>query len=113
MCESGVDWALFGAVLFGLVMFGVAYNALIHVLGNRKAGYVSLLVTGGVLITLAGATLICWQAALIVLGCFVASGLPMIVGEIYRAISEREKALSHQRQAAQELAGRINHDDPA
>lgn len=112
MCNSGIDWAQLGIVLFALGMFGLAYNALIHWLGNRKDGYVSLLVVGGVLITLLGVALIDWQAAVIGLATFSASGLPMIIGEVYRAISAREKALADQRLEIEQLA-RISLDDEA
>lgn len=107
MFEKGIDWALFGAVIFGLSMFGLAYNALIHALGRRKDGYVSLLVVGGVLVTLGGLAFINWRAALIALGCFSASGLPMVLGDIYRAISARERAVQEMRDEARKAADEI------
>lgn len=113
MCESGVDWAQLGIVLFALGMFGLAYNALIHWLGNRKAGYVSLLVVGGVLVTLLGIAMVSWQAAVIGLAAFSASGLPMVIGDIYRAISAREQAVKEQRLEMQQLINRMDFDDEA
>jgi hypothetical protein len=78
------------AILIALFCFGWAYNGLINSLGNRKEGYVSLLVAGGVLVTLGGAALIDWRASALVLVCFVASGLPMIIGDIWRSTKNRE-----------------------
>jgi hypothetical protein len=114
VCESGINWAVIGAVLFGLAMFGVAYNAFIHFLGARKAGYTSLLVVGGVLVTLLGIALLDWRASVITLAGFVASGSPMIVGEVYRSITEREAALHRNWLEIEENARRIlNNDDNA
>lgn len=86
------------AVCSALTTFGIGYNTLVGWL-ERKApghGYTAFLVVGGVLVTLAGATFIIgWQAVLLVGLCFVASGLPMIAGSIWRYIrrqmSERER----------------------
>lgn len=92
-CSQAVDWRLIGAILAGLFMFGVAYNALVHHLGNKKEGYSAILVVGGVLITLGGLALISWQCALLAVAMFAASGLPMVIGDIYRSIRRREQAL--------------------
>jgi thiol:disulfide interchange protein len=92
------DWKItMAAILFGLLMFGLAFNGLVSWLGSRKEGYVSLLVVAGVLITLGGAALLDWQAAAWVLICFAASGTPMIIGDIWRAQSARDKAARVQR----------------
>ena len=78
-------------VFLGLVLFGVFYNTLVAWLEEKAyiEGFVSLSVAAGVAVTLAGVALISWPAALLVLVCFVASGLPMIVGSIVRYIQQR------------------------
>lgn len=96
-----IDWKLIGAVLFGLFMFGWSFNALVNYLEDRTVGYLAMLVSAGVGITLIGAAVINWQAAVLVLICFVASGIPMIVGEISRSINKRERALRIQRLIAE------------
>jgi hypothetical protein len=98
------DWRLIGAVLFGLLMFGTVYNNLVQKLGRRKEGYTSLLVVGGVLITLAGVALVSWQCAVLTLSAFAASGLPMVLGDIQRHIQARERAITEmQRQALEDI----------
>ena len=103
-CTSALDWRLIGAVAFGLFCFGWAFNAAVTHLGDRKDGYVSLLVVAGVLVTLGGVALVCWQAAILSAAAFAVSGIPMIVGDIWRHIKAREAALRVLRE---------QHDDPA
>ena len=88
-----VDLGWIAGVFFGLALVGAGYNQLVGVAERRgwMEGVTSLAVALGALITLIGAAVICWQAALIVLVCFVASGLPMIFGSIYRYIRAREQ----------------------
>ncbi len=88
-----IDWRLLVAVLFGLVMFGFVFNTLVDWLAARKEGYTSLLVVLGVMVTLAGVALISWQAAVYCFLGFVASGSPMVVGDIARAVKARDRAL--------------------
>src|SRR3972149_9255178 len=91
--EIAIDWRLLGSVLFGLFCFGVLWNSLVDWLRERKEGYVSLMVVGGVLVTLGGIAFISWPAAILGLAAFVASGLPMVIGEIVRTIQKREMTL--------------------
>jgi hypothetical protein len=100
------DWRLIGAVLFGLLMFGLVYNELVQRIGRRKEGYTSLLVVGGVLITLGGVALVSWQCAVLTLSAFAASGLPMTLGSIYRHIRSREQAIEYLRREAIEAMER-------
>ena len=88
-----LDWRLIGVTLAGLFFFGLAYNTLVTRLGDRKAGYTSFLVVGGVAVNLGALALFSWQSALLMAACFIASGTPMIIGEIQRHIQEREAAL--------------------
>lgn len=101
--SSAVDWRLFAAVLFGLLMFGVGYSILVQRMGRYKEGFVSLLVVVGVGVTLIGVALISWQAALITVLCFAASGLPMVIGDVWEYIRRREQ----DRIAAQEQIERL------
>lgn len=92
-CIPGVDWRLIGAILGGLFFFGCCYNALMHAMGERKDGYTALFVAGGVLVTLTGLALVDWRCALLTVTLFAASGLPMIVGDVYRSIRKRDRIL--------------------
>ena len=87
------------AVVLGLLfLFGAAYNLLVAWLEHKgyDEGYTSLLVVGGVLVTLAAsALLVGWYNALLVLLCFAASGLPMILGSLARYARARRAALDH------------------
>ena len=92
--ESAVDWQLFGVVVFALLMFGISYNLFVAHLGEKSFGYTSLLVVAGTLVTLGAALfLMPLVYVLIMLGLFGASGLPMVIGEIVRAVREREAAI--------------------
>lgn len=81
-----------GAFL-GLFLFGLLYNLLVEKFQKRTQRYTAELVVGGVLITvLASGFIIGWNNAAIVLGLFVASGLPMIVGSWVRSARDDEEA---------------------
>jgi len=80
------------AVSAALVTFGIGYNALVERLEREipDHGYTSILVVGGVVVTLIGAAfLVGLTNALLVGLCFAASGLPMIAGSMYRFIRRR------------------------
>ncbi len=49
-------------------------------------------IVGGAIVTLAGVAILSIQAALLTLGAFIASGLPMIVGSITRYLIARDEA---------------------
>jgi hypothetical protein len=92
------------AVLLGLVLFGCGYAVVVAWLGRRSEGFVSLLVVLGTLVTLSGAgLLIGMKAVMVVLACFAASGLPMIVGDVVGYVRRRERD-------RKELLGRIADD---
>ena len=96
------DFSLILAILAVLVLFGILYNSLIG-WAERKhylEGFTSLAVALGVLITLGGVAVVSWQAALITLAAFIATGSPMIAGSIWRYIQMRRKEQKHVRQAA-------------
>ena len=87
-------------IISALFFFGVCYNAFIAFLGSRKRGYTALLVAFGSAVTLAGVAALDLQAAILTLACFVASGTPMILGDIHRYITERTRAEHEARQIA-------------
>lgn len=89
-CTWAFDWRLIGALLAGLFCFGLAYNALVTWLGERKVGYVAFLVVTGVLVTLGAFAFVSWPCALLILAFFSASGTPMIIGDIVRTVRARE-----------------------
>lgn len=95
--SSAINWQLVAPVAFGLVMFGLAFNGLMERMGERKAGYTSLFVVAGVVVTLAGVAIVDWQAALLCASGFVASGTPMVIGDVARAIQARDQALAQMR----------------
>ena len=74
-------------VFLGLLTFGLVFNwsvAWMHRNGHSD-GYTWLLVVAGVAVTvLASGFVIGWTAVLVLFGLFVASGLPMAVGDMWR-----------------------------
>jgi hypothetical protein len=89
-------------VAIGLVLFGVLYNQLIGWTERHGylEGFTSLAVALGAAVTLGGVALLSWQAALLCLGAFTATGSPMIAGSIWRYISTRKTEQENERQAA-------------
>jgi len=96
--EIALDLRLFCAVAWGLLAFGVVFNDFVTRAGEHKDGYTWLLVVVGVLVTLLGVALISWQAAVLTLIAFVASGIPMIVGDVARYVGARRDAMARQRE---------------
>ena len=90
---SGYDPALIGAVIGLLLAFGLLYNSLVGWLEREgyMEGYVSLSVVGGVAATLLIVALLDWQASALMLGAFCCSGLPMVLGSIWRYMRQRRK----------------------
>ena len=85
--ESGVNWGDVPAVALGLLVFGIAYSILIHYLHRHglNDGYTWLEVVIGVGVTLLAASLVVgWPVVLALLVLFGASGLFMVLGDIYR-----------------------------
>lgn len=87
----GIDYGVIAAVYLGLILFGVGYNALVsHLIDQGYAeGYLAFIVALGVAISLGGVALLSWQAALLALGAFVASGTPMMIGSVIRYARRR------------------------
>lgn len=94
VCEIKPDFGLYLAVFLGLLLFGIGYNAFVS-WAERKGyteGYMSLIVAFGVAMTLFGVAILSIQAALVTLLGFIASGLPMTIGSIWRYIQAREQS---------------------
>ena len=106
-----VDWPVFIAVLAGLLLFGCGYAWFVYGLGERKSGYIALFVAVGVLVTLGGLAIISWQAAILALVYFAASGSPMIAGEIILAMRSRDRAIREHRERAQRYVDGMERDD--
>ena len=95
-----------------LFLFGVGYNYAIAWLERQgyHEGYVSYLVVFGTLVTIFGAyPLIGRDATLLVLACFVASGLPMIIGSCHRHAKERREKEKRGSEHAWDLAREFCH----
>jgi len=91
----GANSGLFWGVFFALLLFGVGYNAFVDWAERHgyTEGYVSLLVVLGVTVTLLGAAVLDFKAALLVGLLFIASGLPMVVGSVIRYVKRRETSM--------------------
>jgi hypothetical protein len=93
MTEFRVDFGLISGIYISLVLFGVGFNALTAWMEKKgyMEGFTSLIVAIGVLITLLP-FLIFNLSARAVLGGFICSGIPMIIGSISRYLKNRERA---------------------
>ncbi len=82
-----------------LLAFGAIYNVIVDALERNgyAEGYVSILVVGGVAVTLLIVAILEWRAALLVFLAFCCSGFPMVIGSIYRHVRRREHGQDAQR----------------
>lgn len=94
MCELKLDIGLILAIYIVLGCFGIGFNWLVHRAERRGylEGYTAFFVAFGVIVTVAAISIINQQFALITLGAFTASGLPMIAGSTWRYMRAREQA---------------------
>jgi hypothetical protein len=99
---SGIDLGILASLYMALILFGFGYNSLIAWSERRgyTKGYMSLFVAFGVAVTLGATVVISWQFALITTGAFICSGLPMILGSIWRHVREREHEIQRLRAEA-------------
>jgi hypothetical protein len=85
---------LIASVVFVVIaspIFGYFYNRLMDSLKGEYE-HMSLYVAIGVAISLVLVALISWKAALVALGVFTLTGLPMIIGEFLRTERKRKSA---------------------
>jgi len=100
-------------VLIGLLLFGILFNLLVAWLGNRKNGYTAMLVVVGVAVTIACSIPVIGLENALFLGlAFACSGLPMILGDIWRSIRDRERAEQLSRQFIVRMS-EVHHDQTA
>jgi hypothetical protein len=85
----------------GLLLFGIVYDLLVTHLNQRPAGhrgYTAFLVVVGVAVTVtATLPIIGFENYLILVIAFIASGIPMITGDMRRYMDERDIELSELR----------------
>ena len=100
MNEIKPEFSLILVVYLALFLFGIGYNWLITWMESRNylEGYTAFAVVFGVGVTVALTAIVNWQYALITTGAFLASGLPMIFGSIWRYVRTREKDQNDARQ---------------
>lgn len=94
-------------VILAEFIFGWGFNALVAWVQKEKIWHVSISVAMGVAMTLIIPTPFWWeveltfsQTILLLFGCFVASGTPMIYGSTMRTVKDNHKALPWPRRAA-------------
>ena len=84
-----------GLILAALWIFGWGFNRYVAALGDDQEGYTWLLVVIGVLVTLGGIALLdlllTWNAGLIGLLAFSASGFEMARGDVMRHVQKRNR----------------------
>jgi hypothetical protein len=102
----------FPIILLMEILFGIGFNALVEWAHHHNLWHVSVSVSAGVALTVTIATVglwsepvSFWQAGLIMLLCFSASGVPMIAGSTRRTVKE-----SHQRRPLPNNAMRVRDD---
>lgn len=94
------------------LLFGFGYNGLVGLLFRHNLMHVSLSVVIGVAVTLLipalfwfDYTMPFWQAGLLLLICFTASGTPMIVGSMRRTVKDGKR-----RRKIGNTAGRVRDE---
>ncbi len=101
--ENGIKLFL---VMTGLFIFGTGYNELVAWLEKNKhdRGYTAFLVVGGVVATLMGLWVLEGAGVFLSgLALFAASGLPMVIGSMYRSSKARQDDEEKAKQVAMEL----------
>lgn len=94
MQEIAINWQVFGSVFALLLLFGCLYATLVNYMARKgvEDGQTAWLVVVGVAVTLVGSAFVVGvQVALLVAGCFVASGLPMVTEYVWRNWHNRQK----------------------
>ena len=86
------NWRLIGTISGFIFLLSCSYDGVVRWLEHEgyAEGYTSFLVVGGVLLTLFGLACIDRAAAVLALILFSASGLPMVVGSMWRHARRRK-----------------------
>lgn len=92
---------ILAVVYIGLFLFGCVYNLLVAWLVRKgyAEGYMGFIVAVGVGTTLLPFTFMTCVSIWWVLYGFAASGVPMILGDVWRYIKPRAEEQAHERQA--------------
>lgn len=102
------------SIFLGELVFGWAYNSLIDLLSRKKAldPYISYAVALGVAVTVAIPTLVfgLFDWALLMLGSFICSGIPMIIGSMRRNYETTKAARQKKRKTISGAAARTRDD---
>jgi len=100
-----VNWQLIALTLVILFVFGSAYSLVVRLIARRGIeGQTAYLVVLGSGITILGsAFLIGWVHALLVLACFGASGLPMVIEYVLRVSNEQRRDKEDAKAVARDL----------
>lgn len=106
MNEAVIKGALSGVVLAELALFSWWFNRKIDQMHDRLDGFTWLTVAIGTAVTLLGIglldLLLDWNAGLIGLAAFAASGTCMIAGAVARYMQRRQRLIEQVRNDAQE-----------
>jgi hypothetical protein len=99
-------------VFVGLFLFGIGYNILVSWMEKKgfEEGFTAILVVFEVAITGCGVATICWNAAILVLEAFTASGTLMVIGSSWRYVHRRIETIS---KSLAEIWGEHNDDKTA
>ncbi len=107
---SGQQAGMIGLVFVLAIGLGVGYDQFVAYLHKNKldAGYTAILVAAGVVATL----LLCLPfiglySSAIVLFMFIGTGTPMLAGDIWRYMKQRQ---AEKRQAAQTIKDLVDYD---
>lgn len=100
------DFSLISAIYILLIAYGIGYGALIEMADRRgyTEGFAWLAAGIWALVTVGAMAAICWQMALVLLGAFLCSGLPIAARMIWRFWQLRE----HEQEAIRRNCLRAN-----
>ncbi len=110
--RCGNNSEVIGVVFVSLFLFGIGYNVLVSWMGKKgfEEGFTAILVVFGVAITGCGVAIISWDAVILMLGAFTASGTPMVIGSWWRYVHRRSETIS---EFLAEMGGDNNDDQTA
>ena len=107
MQTLSVNYPIFILTIVALFLFGVVYACFVHLLSkNEVHGQTAYLVVAGVGVTLIGScALIGLLNVGLLLACFTASGLPMVVEYVNRTHKAQKRDKQDAKDVARDLLG--------